>query len=220
MNINYDEIRLNQLLFIGKILAGFTHEIKNYLAIINESVGLIGDMIKIGKLSKNDAPEYLEIIRSIEEHIEKANVHFRYLNRFAHRMDSPVSIYNINESLEELIALMTRFANQRKIFLEKDFQKDIPKINNNSSLLQFVVFSIIDEKIKKYDKNSKITIQTAVTDKTLTIKIISEGNLLEGDIDKTFTIPFKILEDIINHLGAKVLQEDEKKTVIMFDINA
>jgi signal transduction histidine kinase len=217
---NEQELRLNQLLFIGKILAGFTHEVKNYLAIINESVGLMGDMIKIGKLSQKDAPEYLEIIHSIEEQIEKTNVHFRYLNRFAHRMDTPVSYCNINESLEELIALMKRFANQRKIILEKDFREDIPQIDNNPSLLQFVVFSFIDEKIKKLDKNSKITVHTAVADNTLNIKIISEGNLIEGEIDNASTTSYEILEKIIRYLGGNILQEKEKETVIMLAIRA
>lgn len=220
MDINNDELRLNQLLFISKMLAGFTHEVKNYLAIINESVGLIGDMIKMGKLSQKDVPEYLEIIRSLEEQIEKTNAHFKYLNRFAHRMDHSVSNYSINECLEELIALLNRFANQQKIILEKDFQEGIPQIENNPSLIQFVVFSLIDEKLKKYSKNSKITVQTAFADKTLNVKISSEGNLKEGEINNTSTIPFEFLEKIIRYLGGDILQEKENETIIKLNVIA
>ena len=103
---NEQELRFLQLRFIGKIMAGFTHEIKNYLAIIKESAGLIGDMVKKGKMSKNDIPEYLDIVHSIEDQIEKATEQFTYLNRFSHRMDSRLSTFNLNECLGELIALV------------------------------------------------------------------------------------------------------------------
>ena len=55
------DLRLLQLRFIGKILAGFTHESKNYIAIVKESAGLIGDMIQLGK---NPGMSHRHILRS------------------------------------------------------------------------------------------------------------------------------------------------------------
>jgi nitrogen-specific signal transduction histidine kinase len=216
---NEEELRLLQLQFIGKILAGFTHEIKNYLAIIKESNGLIEDLITLGKTAQGDSEQYLEITRSIEEHIEKTNNLFRYLNRFAHRMDSQLATFNLNETLEELIALVTRFANQKKIHIGKDFQEDIPSVYSNPSLVQFVAFSFLHEKIKNLDSNSKITIQTfAAADKTVKIRIIPEGNVLEGNDDSP-SITYENLEKIIKQLGGNIVQEKGQETLITLAMN-
>ncbi|MBF0520244.1 MAG: hypothetical protein HQK92_11025, partial [Nitrospirae bacterium] len=40
------EVTNERLRFIAKILSLYTHEIKNHMAIINESVGLMGDIIE------------------------------------------------------------------------------------------------------------------------------------------------------------------------------
>ncbi len=215
---NERELRLLQLQFIGKILAGFTHEIKNYLAIIKESNGLIEDLISLGKTAQTDSEQYLEITRSIEEHIEKTNTLFRYLNRFAHRMDTQLATFNLNESLEELIALVTRFANQKKIELGKDFQQDIPPIHNNPSLLQFIAFSLLHEKINTLDKNSRITIYTDVADNVVNIRIIPEGNFLEANDHLAF-ISYENLEKIVQQLGGNILQGKGREILITLGTN-
>jgi len=211
-----EDLRLLQLHFIGKILAGFTHEIKNYIAIIKESAGLIGDMIKLGK-SRNEPGEYLEIINSIEEQIEKTNDLFRYLNRFAHRMDNEITTFNVNETLEELIVLLTRFANQRKISLEKDFQQDIPSVCNNPSMLQFLVFHFLAEKITGLDKNSRLIIKTESANGLVVIRIIQKGNILDIDKEKGM-IPYEMQDNVVKRLGGNILQESEK-TVISLPVS-
>jgi signal transduction histidine kinase len=213
------ELRLLQLRFIGKILAGFTHESKNYLAIINESVGLMGDMIQMGKSSEKDLSEYLQIIRSVEDQIRRANDHFRALNRFAHRMDAELSSYNINESLEELVALLTRFANQKKITLKKNFQEDIPSIYGSPALFQFVVFGFLDKGFSTLDKDSRITLQTAVADRTVQIKIIQEGTVMKQESDAPF-LPFEMAEKIIDQLQGNIKQEGGGETLLILPLTA
>jgi nitrogen-specific signal transduction histidine kinase len=212
-----ENLRLLHLRFIGKIIAGFTHEVKNYLAIIKESAGLMEDLIKLGRTSVSDSGQNLEIIHLIEEQIEKANVLSRYLNRFAHRMDDQLATFNINESLEELTALVTRFANQRKITIEKDFHEPIPSISSNPSLLQFVVYSALEEKIRNLDKNSKIAIQTGVDENRVRIRLVSEGNLIEGEGDAT-SIPYEVLEKIIKQLGGNISEKNGRETLMMLPL--
>ena len=120
----------------------------------------MGDMIKMGKSDKIDSRQYLEIIHSIEEQVGKSIAHFTYLNRFAHRMDMPLSKVNVNDCMEELIVLLHRFANQKRISFEKEFQKDPPPINSNPSMIQFLVFNFLEELLTTLDKDSRIIIKT------------------------------------------------------------
>ena len=215
-NNSEQELRFLQLRFIGKIMAGFTHEIKNYLAIIKESAGLIGDMVKIGKMSKSDIPEYLDIVHSIEDQIEKATEQFTYLNRFSHRMDSQISTFHLNECLEELIALMSRFARQKNLMLEMDFPKNIPPIQNNPAMLQLLLFSFLEEKIMGLEKNGRIVVQTAVADNSFVVTIIQEGTLFEISPGKE-PIFFALRNDIADQLGGNI--SHEKNTVITLPLS-
>jgi nitrogen-specific signal transduction histidine kinase len=218
MENNSEDLRFQQLRFIGKILAGFTHEIKNHLAIVKESIGLMSDMMQIRKTPESDFSQYLEIIQSIEEQIEKAIVHFRYLNRFSHRMDTPLSSFNINECLEELTALIDRFAAQKRIILEKDFKKDLPSTNSSPAILQFLVFNFLEEKMAKLDKKSSIIVKTEVINDSVTIRLIPEGNVLETETEKTFC-PHEIHNYLMNILHGTISTQGEQ-IVITLPISA
>jgi nitrogen-specific signal transduction histidine kinase len=213
MTDNFErELRFLQLRFIGKILAGFTHESKNYLAIIKESAGLIEDMIKLGKSGEASSSQFLEIIHSIEEQIGKSTGLFKFLNRFSHRMDTRLSAFNCNEALEELMALVTRFANQKRIELVKDFQQDLPQILSNPSLIQFLVFGFLEENIKTLDKNSRIIIKTGYANGSVTIKIITDGNLIEVEGEKE-EFPYETYNTVFKQLNGKITPESGVKTL-------
>lgn len=216
MNPHHEhELRILQMRFIGKIIAGFTHEMKNYIAIINESTGLIGDMMKLGKSPENELPAYLDIIHSIEDHIEKANVHFRYLNRFAHRMDTPLSSCNINESLEELIALLKRFANQKRISFQQDYESDLPPVNTNPSLIQLIIFTLIEKYIAELEQDSTVTVQTAGADRSLLINIIPNGKQRE---ESSASLPSDLFDAVIKELGGTISLDKGNHTKIMLPL--
>jgi len=62
-----NDIHFKELLFYGKITAGISHEIKNGLAIIKETNGLVADFIK---MAQRGAPLNLE---KIESQLKKVN---------------------------------------------------------------------------------------------------------------------------------------------------
>ena len=198
------ELRVLQLRFIGKILAGFTHESKNYLAIIKESAGLMGDMITFGKSGEEASGQCLEIIRSIEEQIEKSTGLFKYLNRFSHRMDTQFSSFDCNEVLEELTALVLRFANQKRIELVKDFKQDLPQIYSNPSIVHLLVFSFLEDIITRLDKNSRIVIKTGNLNGSIMISIIPEGNFLDTEKEE---FPFETYDTVLKKLHGTITLE-------------
>jgi len=66
---NKEDIQSLQLSFIAKILSTYTHEMKNHLAIIKESSGLMQDMFEFGKLpkKKRDAQPFLATLEAIDK---------------------------------------------------------------------------------------------------------------------------------------------------------
>jgi len=174
-------------------------------------------MIELGKSTQNDAGQYLEIVRSIEEQIEKSTAHFTYLNRFSHRMDTPLSTFSVNESIEELAALLQRFANQKRITIEKDLQKDLVPVHSNPSMLQFLIFTFLEEMLAVLDKNSRISIKTEGADNAVAIRITPEGNLIEG-ASGAGPMLYEIGDTVIQQLGGTLSQEKGKGAVILLPL--
>ncbi len=219
-NKDEQDLRFLQLRFIGRILAGFTHEIKNHLAIVKESAGLMGDMIKMGKSDKIDSRQFLEIIHSIEEQVGKSIAHFTYLNRFAHKMDLPLTKVNVNDCMEELIVLLHRFANQKRISFEKEFQKDPPTINSNPSMVQFLVFNFLEELLTTLDKDSRILIKTETLNGSVAIRIIPKGNILDTGTGEALCSQ-EIIDYVLAMLGGTLSkQKDGGEAVITIPVAA
>src|SRR5208283_4617766 len=164
-----------QFRFIGSIIAGFTHELKNHLAIIKESGGLQQDLLSMSR--KPDIAELNRFLLSIDSQVGRSLQLIAFLNRFAHRMDCECSSFSVNDASEELVALMARVAYQKRIEFTKDFEQDILPIHNNPSMLQLLIFLIIEEMMDCFEKGGSITVRTSSAKDTIRIAIIPKGNM-------------------------------------------
>jgi len=108
-----------EVAFFGKITAGITHEMKNVLAIIRESSGLIKDIISI---SPEAVIKYQEKIQTslvrIKDQIERGVNLTDRLNKFAHSTDETLSKIDLQETIEQLISLAQRFARLKHVVLK------------------------------------------------------------------------------------------------------
>ncbi|MFZ2446150.1 MAG: hypothetical protein WAW37_07330 [Syntrophobacteraceae bacterium] len=106
----------NELAFFGKIAAGVTHELKNVLAIINESNGLMSDLLAMAK----DSPmphrdRFLRSVSKIEDQVRRGVEITSRFNRFAHSVDHRVASVDLNEVLDQTVGLAQRFARLKNI---------------------------------------------------------------------------------------------------------
>ena len=114
-----------ELAFFGKIAAGVTHEIRNVLAIINESNGLMGDLLAMSKDSPfPNKDRFLRSISKIEAQVQRGVVISSQFNRFAHSVDNPCANIDLNEIVEQTVSLAQRFARLSNIELQVSVCKD------------------------------------------------------------------------------------------------
>ena len=86
-----NRLREMQLAFIGKLMAGLSHEFKNHLAIIKELNGLIEDLLMLEEPGESaNSERYKKITSGINERIAQAAEMCRFLSGFSHRMDQPL----------------------------------------------------------------------------------------------------------------------------------
>ncbi|MCE5333569.1 MAG: hypothetical protein LLG06_03170 [Desulfobacteraceae bacterium] len=108
----------DELAFFGKIAAGVTHELKNVLAIINESSGLMTDLMAMSKdASFPMRDRFTRSIGKIEQQVRRGVEITSNFNRFAHSMDHPVVEADLNAVVALTVALSERFARLKNIRL-------------------------------------------------------------------------------------------------------
>jgi nitrogen-specific signal transduction histidine kinase len=207
------ELRASQLAFIGKVLATFSHELKNHLAIINESAGLILDLMELEKSpAREHSDQYVKTLRSIHSQIERTLSLIAYFNRFSHRMDNPLSIFNVNDVMEELFTLLHRFTNQKKITIEKTFQKDIPPIYSDPARLHLLVYCLMQEHMGKLGENSTLEFRTSLSDNAVLISIIPKGEeTLRGE--ERSGCSDELIQGILSTLGGSLSRKEGEEMI-------
>ncbi len=176
--MNSDKLYRAHLQFIGKVIAICTHDIRNHLAIIRESTGLIMDTLEFSR-SKLQGIEISKPLNNIDKQALKSSSFLALLSSFCHRLDHESSVFSINQLIDELLTLLNRNLIQREIEVAKDYSENIQPIEGHPAILQFLLFCII-EKIE-----NKGALQVITTDSNTNIQIILkyEQGLKDGSND-------------------------------------
>jgi light-regulated signal transduction histidine kinase (bacteriophytochrome) len=94
------------LSFFGKTNRLISHELKNVLAIISETLGLLGELTELSKTGVELKPGKLSgLSESIIEEVERANAIIRNMNTFAHSVDEFITEVDIRQALSLVIEL-------------------------------------------------------------------------------------------------------------------
>jgi hypothetical protein len=113
------EVKANELAFFGKIAAGVTHELKNVLAIIKESNGLMADLLAMLKETPFVYREkFQRSIGRIEEQVRRGTEITSRFNGFAHGVDHPLASVDLNVIVAQTVLLAARFARLQNVELK------------------------------------------------------------------------------------------------------
>ena len=104
--------------FMGRMTAGTTHELRNVLAVVKESAGLIEDLVAASRQRGPLSPEkLLQATRRIDAQVGRGAELLTSLNRVAHGLDQPSEQLELRTHAGHVVALYQRFAHQRRIRL-------------------------------------------------------------------------------------------------------
>jgi signal transduction histidine kinase len=130
-----------ELRFFGAITASVTHDLNNVISIIDQTSGLIRDMIVA---EKSGAPLSVERLSDAIDATEKQSFRaleiIRRLNQFAHSTDEPDVVFDVPEVIENLIEICRRFAALKRAAFELDLPPERTPLRGNPFLFQDAVF--------------------------------------------------------------------------------
>ncbi len=144
--------------FMGKITAGVTHEIKNVLAIIKESAGLLEDLIS---LSQDDLPprQIPAVLTRIKGQVTRGVDLSASLNAFAHTGVELRASVDLNQAVVQSAFLSQRFARLKRITLSA-FPCEKPLVATTDPLaFQMLLFQCADLLMKLLGAGSVITLE-------------------------------------------------------------
>lgn len=193
-------LRLNQLAFLGRLLSGFTHELKNHLAIIKESSGLMNDLVELGRLKDEETSgKFQKIIGSIAERIDIANNLIKNLNSFGHRMDNPESVFNPNTLVLEEMALLKKFVRLKGVEVQLDLQDDIASVQSRPALLHFLLYLLVDGVLKEADKGDLIRLATSNANGKVALELDARATRYSKS-----GITDPAIEDLLRYIASKL----------------
>jgi len=93
--------------FFGKTNRLISHELKNILAIISETMGLLDELAELSENGMKLTPARLRSMSgSLIEEVERANAVIRCMNTFAHSVDEFIREVDLNEAVALTIQLI------------------------------------------------------------------------------------------------------------------
>jgi len=158
MDNTQDLFQYESLAFFGKINASISHELKNVMAIISETAGLLSDLSDMASIGSPVAPDMLNsCTASIAEEIERGFTTIRQMNRFSHSVDHPVQSVNLADVLELVVNLAGYLSIAGKTRL-KPCEGVNPVVLTCPFLLQAITYQALVAVFKNADPGGEITI--------------------------------------------------------------
>ncbi|TYT76083.1 hypothetical protein [Desulfobotulus mexicanus] len=138
---NFEEIR-----FAGKITASVTHELRNVLAVIRETSGLMQDIMALqGQEKETDKEERIQNgFKAISDQVQRGSQLIDHLNSFAHSSDHPEESIDIQEAAVDFFKLTERLCRLRRITLAPETKEKIIHIRASKFYFYAALFQALE----------------------------------------------------------------------------
>jgi two-component system NtrC family sensor kinase len=150
--LNHKVIQTGKLALVGELAAGVAHEINNPVAIMVEEAGWIGDLLEEDPDCSQNLDEFHRALDQIKNQGKRCKDITQKLLSFARKSDGAVQDVNINDLLEELLALSAQRAKFGLVEVKTDYQTNLPHVQVSLSELQQVFLNLINNAIDSMEK--------------------------------------------------------------------
>ena len=150
--MNEQIIESGKLASVGELAAGIAHEINNPVAIMVEEAGWMEDLIADGEdaFVKNK-DEFNRSLKQIRTQGHRCKEITQKLLSFARKTDSRVQKTQLNDLIEEIVAISAQRARFANVELQVRLG-DIPEVDISQTEIQQVFLNIINNALDAMDK--------------------------------------------------------------------
>ncbi|TKJ39753.1 hypothetical protein CEE37_10775 [candidate division LCP-89 bacterium B3_LCP] len=168
-----DRIMLeNSLAFFGAVTASISHELNNVIAIIDQNIGLLADLLITASAERPIPNERLQRISdSVQAQTDRGVRIIKGLNTFAHSVDDPIREFDLNQLINNFTSIAQRLASLRKVNLESDSEAQELMVTSSPFIIQQVLFYCIQRALNRAQPGDVIKIDVHGSDTQVDITL-------------------------------------------------
>ena len=166
------------LAFFGKVTASVTHELNNVISIIDQTAGLLGDLIAGEERGIPISTERLAgAAATIQRQTQRGLGIIARLNRFAHTADAVRAVFDLNDVVGNIVTLSERLAGLKRIRLEFRPSEFATPVSGSPFAFQHLVFTALQAVVAAAKPDTTILVKTEAQQNGLAVGIFSVGQL-------------------------------------------
>ncbi len=162
--LNEQVIEAGKLASVGELAAGIAHEINNPMAIMVEEAGWIEDLLQEEEFQEGaNLEEFKRAVKQIKTQGKRCKEITHKLLSFARKTDPKIIMVQLNDLVEEIVALCEQRAKYSNIHISMNLMPDLPTIYASPSEMQQVLLNLINNAVDAMEKSGgNIDITTRV----------------------------------------------------------
>ena len=131
--------------YFGAMTASVSHDIKNCLAIMNENVGLMGDLIALSRQRPPLDTERIESIsHRITSQIQRADTIIKTLNQFSHSVDKTAQPVDLSAAVDLAVAMGARQCANSKIAIHQQTPEKFLQVTAPFFLMLQLIWTVME----------------------------------------------------------------------------
>ena len=161
--------------FLSEVTASATHELRNVLAIIKESNGLMGDMIQLCAGGGNlDGARMKRAGDRVDTQVKRGADILSGLNRLSHCLDVDSGILDLQEEVELVAFMIGRKARNRRQTLGVESGVSGAQIQAPPLQLQMALYSAVKVCIDAFPEGSSLSLGVRREAAALSVECVGE----------------------------------------------
>jgi hypothetical protein len=190
--------------FLAAMTASATHEVRNVLAIIKESAGLVEDLTQVystrGSLDPDKVRRALDRIRI---QVRRGADLLTQLNRLAHTLDQDLSPVELGQEVEQLVLLSQRFARQKGQAVEMEGGWEEQHLVLNALHLHMALSSAMACCLEELPEGDSLKVGVSEVDGAPAVEF--RGEEVNAALDRVqSSTGWQELEGLTGSLGARI----------------
>ncbi len=176
------------LAFYSKVSASISHELKNSLAVINESAGFLEDIILMAQKGRPLDPNQIGALAgTVLKQVQRSNTIIKNMNRLAHSLDEKRSSIELIDLLELMTCLVERTAVNKGVKISTTFPETRINLTTCPFYLQTLVWLVLEYSMAACGVDKTIGLGVTQTNAGARIYFSGLKSVTSGSIDDFFS---------------------------------